>query len=177
MRRLEVRVRLVDRVAQSIVLERERLGGVMRSDAADAPLFINVVADVHDQIEVVGRHRAIGRVVPVLVHLTASDGEIERAERRAALRCGARVSDRALRFAASEAVPVVAGRIESRDLDVHRVSPVRGCIGLAGPNDVAKSIVPSDLPADLDRAFGHSAAGREGLRREPRPEHYRVGSG
>ena len=146
-RGLEVRIRLVDRVAQAIVLERERLGGVMRSDAAHAPLLINVVADVHDQIEVVGRQRAVGRVVPVLVHLAASDRELELAERRATLGRRARAPDRALRFAAFEPVPVVACGIQARDLDVHRVRPVRGRIGLAGANHAAKRRRPRRSPS------------------------------
>ena len=96
----------------------------MRAHPRDAALLVDVVADVHDEVEIGRGHRAIGRVLAVLVVLAARDRELEPRERRAARGRGARAADGAALAAAREPVPVVARRLEARRLDVHRVRPV-----------------------------------------------------
>ncbi len=170
-RGFQMRVRLVDRVALPIVLERVALGRVVRADAARAAAFVDVVADVNDHVERVGGDGAIRRVVALLEVLARRDGERHATRQRAACRGRARAADRALRAAAREAIPVVARGLEAGDLDVDGVRPVGRRVGGAAAHDAAELLIRAELPIDGDGRRRHAATRHERRGREPRPEH------
>ena len=68
-------VGLVERVTRAIVVERVRLGRVVRPHARDAAILVDVVADVHDEVGASRDDRAISGEVAVLVVLAARDRE------------------------------------------------------------------------------------------------------
>src|SRR5262249_2607233 len=177
-RGLKVGVALVQRVTDAVFVERRRLARAVRPDVVRAPGgFVDVIADVDDQIEVVLAHVAIRDEVALLELLAGGEGEAETVAVSAGGRRGPRTTDPAHLASGAEPVPVPARGLELIDFDADRVRP-RGRCGRDAPlDDLAHSIVGGHLPLDGDRVGWHAAAGRGGRRSEARPEHHTVWKG
>jgi hypothetical protein len=117
--RLQIRVTLVQRIAVPVVLERGDLGAVVlaRLLGPDAP-FVDVVAEVHDQIHRFLRQMPMRRVVAGLIVLTG--GKRERHIRRDAttLRRRTGPADGTRLATGDDAIPVVARRLEAIHFDM-----------------------------------------------------------
>ena len=174
-RGLEVGVALVQRVADPVFVEGLRLPRRVGPDVIRAPGgFVDVVADVDDQVEVVLDHVAIRDEVALLELLAGGEGEAEAVAVGARGRRGPRAADPAHLAARAEAVPVPACGLEMLDLDVHRVRPRGRRGGDAALDHLAHAIVGRHLPLDRDR-LGRHAARRRGRRRgQAGPEDHAV---
>jgi hypothetical protein len=171
-RRLQLRLALVERVACAIVVERVALGRAVTADAILAPgELVDVVAQVQDEVRLVGEHRLVRGVIAMLVLLARGDGEPQAFRSRIA--CGRRggTTDRTARAAGREPVPVGATRFETAGLDVHGVRPVRHRVLDTGTHDPTKLRVGGDLPRYGHGGGRHAAARRERHGGEPRPQH------
>ncbi len=129
-RGLQRRLALVERVLQPVPRQVERLGVEPRigGDAALVVLhagLVHVVAEVHDEVEVLGRHVVVGREVPVLPGVAGREREPELPRARERVRSRAGAAGRRDLAAGAEAVVVdVIGR-QAVDLRVHRVAELR----------------------------------------------------
>src|SRR6059036_1378390 len=75
-RRLEIGVALVERMADSVVVERAGLRRAVLAHVVPAPgRFVDVVADMDDQVEVVRQHVAVRGEVALFVLLTRGERE------------------------------------------------------------------------------------------------------
>src|SRR5688500_5482881 len=88
--------------------------------------FVDVVAEVRDQIQVFASHVTIGRKITLFIMLARSDGEPHALNGCSDCRRSARAPDRAYRAAGMKAVPIPAARLEPRHIDVHRMGKF-GC--------------------------------------------------
>src|SRR5882724_13011993 len=73
---LQVRIALVESVTRTVVLQCVRLSGAVPSDSAAAGgdfVFVDVVADMHDPIEIVVQHVAVRCEESGFIFLTAGD--------------------------------------------------------------------------------------------------------
>ena len=126
MRRHQIAIGLVERVAVAIIHQRVDLVAVVLADsplvaaAVGAP-FVDVVAGMEDEVEMLLRDPPERGEIAVLVVLAAADGEADPIDRRARRRRGPGAADLAHVVAGMEAVEVVARRLEPGDLDVHAV--------------------------------------------------------
>jgi hypothetical protein len=177
-RGLEVRVALVQRVTDAVFVERRRLASAVGPDVIRAPGgFVDVVAHVDDQIEVVLEHVSIRDEIALLELLAGGEGEAEAVAVGAGGRRGPRTTDPAHLAASAEPVPVPARGLELIDFDADRVRP-RGGRGRDAPLDhLAHAIVGGHLPLDGDRVGWHAAAGRGRRWSQARPEHHAVWEG
>ena len=169
---LQVRIGLVLAIPRAVVRKRVGLMDVVLAHVLPAPRrFVDVVAEEHHEVEVVLEHVAVGAEVALLIVLAGCEGEPQlvglcrRARRRA------RASDRAGGVPGSEAVPVPACRLQSADLDVHGMRPVRAGVGRPRGHDLAHALVAGHLPADRHYLGRHAAAGGVGHGRQPGPQH------
>ena len=138
------------------------------------PAFVDIVAIMIDEGELLVGERAIGGVIAVLVILAAADPEAQRARARAGGGDGARAADDALLAARAEAVPIGPVGLQAGKLDMDAV-------GELGPGDLAamrhdrmELLVGGDLPGHRHRRHRHPAMGLERIGREPRPDHEAV---
>ena len=124
-------------------------------------IFVDVIAQVKHQIELVLGHVLVRRVISLLEMLARSEGESH--FRRAGIRGRhrARAADRALGVAGAEAIPVPAIRLETIDFDVHRVAELRRGDARAVAQHVAHAVIRGDFPRDFDRFRRQAAAGFE----------------
>ena len=86
--------------------------------------FVDVVAEVNDEIEILSRHMFEGRVVAHLVVLARGECEAEAVRRGASGRHCAGAADRAQFAAGLEAIPVPAVGLETLGLDVYGMAPI-----------------------------------------------------
>ena len=133
--------------------------------------FVDVVAEMKDDVEILGGHVAVRGEEAGLVVLAGGEREPQAVDVRARSRQRPRAADRARRVAGVEAIPVPAVGLEALDFDVHRVRPLRprrsrGRCRTTLPH----RLVVGDFPADVDRLRRHAAAVQR-IGREPRPEH------
>lgn len=169
MRGLEVPVDPVLGVPDPVLVERHRGTGVL----------VDVVPEVHDEVELLLGHVAIRGVVPAVEGLTGREREAHRADGGAGRRRGPRPSHRADLPARLEAIEVPASRPQARDLDVDRVRQLRPRDGHAPPDDPPEALVVGDLPAHRDLRVGHPALAAVGERSrgEARPQDHPVREG
>jgi len=86
-RRLQVRVVAVQGVAAPVAGELRGLARVVSAHVAARgvvlvrPVLVDVVAEVHDEVEILPGHVPVGRVVTVFELLTGGEGEGELAHR------------------------------------------------------------------------------------------------
>jgi hypothetical protein len=115
MRGAQARVRLVLRVTDPIVREAADLVArlVQPRVRGIAGTLVDVVAEMHDEVEVLCRDVAPRRVVAVGVVLTRGEGELQRVH-GAGDRRGSRATGRALREPDLEPVPVPRARPQAR---------------------------------------------------------------
>ena len=168
---LQVAVELVERITIAELRQRRRNANLMPSHQPRSPgLLVDVVAEVDHQVEVARGHVAIGREVALLVLLARGEGEAQPLRRARGGRRGARATDRTLRRARPEPVPVGTPRFQAARLRMNRMGQRRDGLFGAARDDPGKGLVLGDLPVDRDRGIRHAAA-FERLRREPRPKH------
>ena len=171
--RLRVRIALVLRVPRAVVGERDdldrRLG---RAGAAvlRGAVFVDVVAEVHHQVEVgAGGDAGIGVEVAVGMVAAAHYREAQGADRPE--RQGLRAADRALLPARGELVVVGRVRAQHREhracVDLHRVVRLGAGASAAAHDDVAQSRVGRDDVA-------HQRRLRAGRDRDARPQDHAV---
>jgi hypothetical protein len=175
-RGLQMRIGLVQRIAVAERRQLRRNAAAVVPHVARAPgAFVDVVAEVHDEVQRLRRHVAVGREVALLVLLARREGEAQRRRGPVAFRRrGARAPGRAACAVRCEAIPIDAARPQSLHLDVHRVRQLRACRGRTLRDNAPEGLVVRDLPAHLDRRVAHAAT-LQRLGREPRPEHHAVG--
>src|SRR5206468_13124616 len=107
---------------------------------------------------------------PVLVVIAAADRKAQPIDARARRRRGLRAAGLARFVAGVEAIPVLAARLEARDLDVHAVTELGPRDRRPFLHDGREARIARDLPVDVDGHPRHAAA-LERLRPEPRREH------
>src|SRR5690348_7369238 len=98
-------------MSRSIILKRVRLSGAIAAHivaAGCAGVLINVIAGVHDQIQVVIQHVTIRNEVAVLVLLARRYADAQTFDVCAKLRRGACSTDWTLLTARREAIPILA---------------------------------------------------------------------
>ncbi len=176
-RALEGRVGLVQRVPGPVVGQGEQLvdpgglrGGVQAVRVLAARVgLVDVVAEVHDGVEVLGGQGGVRGPVTVLPVLAVDHAEAEPAGVGAGRRGGAGAAGGAQVAARAEPVPVVAAGLEPADVDVHAV-PASGLgDGDAAPDGPAEARVRRDLPGHRDGAGAHGG-GVEGVGDQPGPQ-------
>lgn len=118
-------------------------------------IFVEVVAEVHDQIQVFHGHMAVGRVVPVIPGLAGGERETQPVNRRPGRGRGPGAADRGDRRPGPEPVEVPAGRFEAADLRMHRMS--QGTVGDDGTAvyDPPEPVVVGDFVVDGHRRVVH----------------------
>ena len=177
MRRLKILVALVLGVAVPVVLEGHRLRRFVPPHAHIAPFFlINIVSEMNHEVELVGDHVAICAEETMLVVLARGESKTEALGGRLQKRCGARATDDAFFAAHVEAIPIRAGRLETFDLDVHRVRPIRRGERRTAPHDARHAVVACDFPVHENGGARHPAAHeRHGRKTRPEDETLRKG--
>jgi len=172
--RLQVAVRAVERVAPAIAGKVRRLPRLVAAHMVAPPRgFVDVVAEEDNEVEVLGRHVAMGDEPALLVLLARGEGEAQPRRRHAMGRRRGRAADGRGASVGDEAVPVGAPRAQPADLDMHAVRPCRLGGRDAAARHALEAHVLRDFPGDLHRRGRHAARAIRGerLRREPRPDH------
>ena len=175
MRRHEMTIHPVLRVAIAVVVERVRFIALMVAHRRQlgfgaAAVFVDVVAGVEDEVErLVGDVRE-RREEPVLVVIAAADGESQAIDGGAQWWRRSGASDGTHVRAGMKAIEVLAARPQTLDFDVHAVTEFGSGVGRAAPDDGAKERVVGQFPADPDGA-GCDAAAIQRIGRQPRPQH------
>src|SRR5258708_30685260 len=105
---------------------------------------------MHDEVELIGQHVAVGGEVPLLVVLTAHHAHPQASQRRAIRRSGSCTAYYTALAARLEAIPIVTAGLEARWLDVHRMRPVGRRVVRAVLYDRLHSVVCRDRPIDSD---------------------------
>ncbi len=166
----------IQSVPGTVIIEREAHRRIVVPDFFYRVTFINIVADVHDEVEIVGHHVTIRGVVPLLVVLATDDAEFQVVERSTVGRSGAGASDGTTHATGLEPVPVVSSRIESRRLYVDGVRPLGSGVVRAMLYDRVHTLVGGDRPIDRDDLRWHASARLERRRCETCPQHHAVRS-
>lgn len=148
---LQVGIGPVQRVAISIALEAIHFGAVVlaRGERIDST-FVDVVAEMHYEIEILAREVAVGGVQAVLPVLAGYEREPQLVDRRIASGQRTRAAHGAFVFADGELVEVPPVGIESVDFDVNGMG--KGCGGHCHTlgDDSAHPFVFRDGPADAN---------------------------
>lgn len=180
----QCRVGFVPRVVHSVAVQIAGFVPQPRFDRGATPapydrIFVEVVAQVHDQVQTLPGHMVVGRVVPVVPGLAGRESEAQAAGRIAGRRCRPGAADRGDRVAGPEAVEIPARRFQTADLGVHRMT--QRAIGdhRAAVDHPAEPFVVCDLVVDGHRFAMHPArpVRRAGIGRRPGPQHYSVRCG
>jgi hypothetical protein len=183
--RLEILVRLVERVAVAVFGEREDLWAVMGADVTALgdvlvrAVLVDVVAEVHDEVKVLLTHPPVRRVVAVLVHLAGGEREGERLDacprHRSGLgpSCGTQLRPR------PETVEVLAGGLEAPNLDVERVGKFGPGEPFRASHHLPEALIFGDLPVHrhLQRRHPAVAVLRQRIGSQPRPQDHPAGQG
>ncbi len=180
----QVGVGLVEAVPHAVVLQRDRLPGVVvRQDAVGVlagaagggdGVFVEVVAEVEDHVDVLVREVPVGGEVAVVVRLAGDGGQGQRAVAGSAAGCGAGAAGGAGPAAGAEAVVEAPVGVEAVHVHMDAVPELRVGGGGPAPDDPAEAFVAGDLPADLDTPGGQSAVRLVGAGRESRPQQHGV---
>src|SRR4030095_8561325 len=112
------------------------------------PELVDVVAQVDDEIQVLGGQVAKAGIVAALPVLAGDGGEGEAVGARARRRGGAGPAGRGDVAGRLEAGPVPAGWRQAPHLDVNSVRQRRVRDGPAVTHDGGEAVVGGDLPAD-----------------------------
>ncbi len=182
---LQVRVHRLLRVADAIVAQRIGFAANIVAHRLDRAvegvehraraIFVDIVAIVEDEVELLLCDMAVGGVVARLEMLAADRGEAHLVDFRAHRRQRAGEAGQALLAGAFEAIPVKPAWLEPRHLDMHRMGEfgVGRFLPLSG--DGLESVILRHLPVDRDGGERHAALRLERTGCEPRPDHEAVG--
>jgi hypothetical protein len=172
---LQVGVGLVERVLEPVAGERAAL---LAQGAGDLDLaiaagggdaaFVDVVAQVDDEVDVLLGHPPVRRVETVLPRLAGRERERELGHRPARRRLGP--PGRAGVPARDEAVVVDAAGLQAVYVHVHGVRQLGERGNGARGDDVREALVGRQLPLHLHALRPDAAVLRERLGRQPRPE-------
>ena len=175
-RRLQVLVHLVRRVAVAVVGEREGppSARVVADAVAAGVALVDIVPEEDDGVQILFRERGVRRVVALGVVLARREREAERRGRRGGRGRGAGTADRALGPAGAEPVPVHPIRFEAGRVHVDRVREIGYRRDGAAADDVLERLVAGDAPLDVDRRGAHAAT-LERIHRQARPQDDGVG--
>jgi len=173
----QVGIGLVLRGADAVVGQARGLAGrlVGPTDRALRGPLVDVVAEVHHEVEVLVGHVPVGGVVARRVVLTGGEGEshpVRRPERRRRLGAAYRAGLRAR----LEAVEVLAPRPQALNLDMDRMGQLGPRLHRAATHYPGEALVLGHLethPVGLGRQAAAAVLGQR-LRRETRPEHHAV---
>ena len=175
-RRLQIRVGLVERVAAAVIIQRDRLARAMAANGIAAERgFVDVITEVHDELGLVGDDVAIGAEVALLIVLAGREGEAQARGPRGRRRRSVRRADAACRFAGRESIPVATRGREPEHFDVQRMRLVGRGIRRSGRDHVMHLLIACDFPADRKHFRRHAAARGERHRRKARPDHEAAG--
>jgi hypothetical protein len=123
--RAQRRIAPVLRVAVAVIVEGQQLAAdVLPHELVSAGVLVDVVAEVHHQIEIFLGHVLVRREQADLEMLARRDGEPEPIDVRLRARKRARPADGTHLAAGAELVPVPAVGLEPCDFDVNRVRPI-----------------------------------------------------
>ena len=187
-RPLQVGIGLVDGVALPVVGEVEgvlaqalaRCGDQVAAPARVrrvAAIFVDVVAVMIDEGELLAREVAVGGVIAVLVILAAGDAELQGFRRGGGEGKGAGPAVDAFLAARLESVPVGPVGLEAGQLDMDAVAELGPGQLFALADDRREPSVRGDLPFDRHRGHRHAAVQVERIGRQPRPDDESVGGG
>jgi hypothetical protein len=171
-RGLQMRVALVERMAVPVAVQRVRCGRAMFAQVVGrAAAFVDVVAHEQHEVQFACGDFAVRHEEALLVVLAGGEREAQPPHVGVARGCSACVADRADGAAASEAVPIVALRLQALRMDVHAEGARRIGHDLAPRHRLTQCGVAEDFVAH--GTGGPRAAGRLvlGQRRQPGPEH------
>ena len=132
--------------------------------------FVDVVAEVRDQVEVFLGHVLVRGEVATLEVLARSEGEPQAIRQFISAWCRARPPFRTDLTGRAELVEVPASRLKARDLDMDRVREFSRCDGRSLCNDLRHRFIVGNLPIDDDVFWRHPAP-FERFWREARPQH------
>ena len=174
-------IEVILRVSAAVLVERDRLGIEMLPryrvrQIRPARPFVDVIAKMKDEIEILGRQVLVRGEVPELVMLAGSEGKSEAIDGSARRRQRSRASDRARHAAGAEAVPIRPVLLQAGHFDMNRMRRLGTRDRRAAADDLPHAVVSRHLPDDLDRRGRHASIGQR-LGREPGPEHGPVGRG
>ena len=173
---LEGGVGFVEGVAGAVIVELDDLGAVVAAHAVGGGrAFINVVAEMDDEIEVLAGEVVVGGEEAGFVVLAGGEGEAEARGEGVGRGRGAGAAGGADLGADFEAIPIPTLGAEAADLDVDGVRPRRIGDGGAGLDEAGHGFIVGDLPGDFDGLGQHAAGGFEGLGGEAGPEDHAVG--
>jgi hypothetical protein len=146
---------------------------VRATDRSGPGALVDVVAEVDDQIQVLGRHVLVRGEVALGVVLATREREAQRAEPGPGARRGTGAPYRADLVGDPEPVPVHAVRPQAVHLGVYRMRPRRRGTFDAAADDPAEVFVLGHLPPHVGRAAGHAPEPVDGERvgRQAGPEH------
>ena len=177
---LQVRVHLVLGIAAPVVVEGIDLaaemgpGGAWPGRGGGTAALIDVVAVAVDEVEALLGDLAVRRIEALLVGLAPDHPEAGPSGTGGPARRGPGASGGRSLAPRQEAIDVVPVRLQARHLHMDRVPEFRAGKDLAAPHHLGEARVRSDLPGDGSRQGGHAAAGLQGLRRQPGPDHEAV---
>ena len=138
--------------------------------AGRAGVLVDVVAEVHGEIDLFVRQVAERGEVALIPTLARREGEGER-RLHAVGRCGAEAAGLAHGVADGKAVEVPAIRLQSVHVHVHAERQFRGRGGASLLHNRLELIVVGDLPVHRRSGAVHAAVRLERARGEPCPEH------
>ena len=175
MRGLKIGIQLVQRVPQPIGAQilaclvkhtRNRPAAVVRMDC----VFVRVVAEMKDDVEVVLEHVAVRRVVAARPVLAGCECEAQFAEQLVSRWSRSEMADRTFLAPHIELVEIITVRKQTAHFHVNRVCE-RGprCCRTTRDNALHLS-VGGYSPPDRNRLFSQ-AGGIGRIRRQPGPEH------
>ena len=173
---LQRRVGLVERITIPVLLECGRLPLLVTADRRGRGVrgpFIDVVAEVRDQLHVLTGEVLVRGVEALFVVLAGHEREPEAVRRGVRGGGGARPADGARFSTGIEAVPVPGRRAQAADFGVDRVAEVGARHGGPAPDDVPHRLVRGDFPSHVHRLRTHPATIQR-IGRQPRPQHHAV---
>ena len=150
---LQVAIRLIERIAVAIFLERSRATALVTTHQIASPAaLVDIVAEEQHRVQFLVGHVALRGIETLLVLLARREGEAQRRHVLGPVGRGARAADRTGLALHGEAIPVEAVGPQPLDIDMHRVAPLRLGGRPARVHDLLHPLVLGDRPADGDRA-------------------------
>ena len=162
------------RVARAVLVKRFDLATEMFARAiVDTAIFINVIPQMHDEIEILLRHVRVAVKVTALVMLARGEGKPRAFGHRIGRRCRAGAADRAGFITSVKTIKIPVMWLESGHLHMHRVPQLWQCQRGALAHDVRERLIGGHLPTSANRLRGHAAT-LEWFWRKPRPQHHSI---
>src|SRR6185295_12019511 len=144
---LEIRIESVKGIAVPVIAERSKLQAVVKPRASLlSSTLIDVVAEVHNQLDIFLGHVPVSGKVTSLVMLAGGKGKGELVETTLRIGGGAGPPNGAHVSPRAELIPVLLIGLQTSDFYMDRMSEVGECGGAAFLDDSAHSLVGGDLP-------------------------------